>query len=62
MKSKEFQIKPFLMKAQSYIALVVLFIIGSLVCVRNGRNVFLSVTNIMNLLGAWAETAYWPSA
>lgn len=56
MKSKEFQIKPFLMKAQSYIALVVLFIIGSLVCVRNGRNVFLSVTNIMNLLRAVSET------
>ncbi len=56
MKSKEFQIKPFLMKAQSYIALVVLFIIGSLVCVRNGRNMFLSVTNIMNLLRAVSET------
>ena len=56
MKSKEFQIKPFLMKAQSYIALVVLFIIGSLVCVRNGRNMFLSVTNIMNLLRAVSGT------
>ena len=56
MKSKEFQLKPFLMRAQSYIALVVLFIIGSLVCVRNGRNMFLSVTNIMNLLRAVSET------
>ena len=56
MKSREFQLKPFLLKAQSYIALVVLFIIGSLVCVRNGRNMFLSVTNIMNLLRAVSET------
>ena len=41
---------------QSYIALVVIFIIGSLICVKNGRNTFLSVTNLMNLLRAVSET------
>ena len=53
---KKFHPKEFLMRSQSYIALIALFIIGSLVCVRNGRNMFLSVTNIMNLLRAVSET------
>ena len=53
---KKFHPKEFLLRSQSYIALIALFIIGSLVCVRNGRNMFLSVTNIMNLLRAVSET------
>ena len=53
---KKFNPKEFLLKSQSYIALIALFIIGSLVCVRNGRNMFLSVTNLMNLLRAVSET------
>lgn len=53
---KDFDFKEFFLKSQSYIALVALFIIGSLICVRNGRNMFLSVTNIMNLLRAVSET------
>ena len=53
---KKFHPKEFFLRSQSYIALIALFIIGSLVCVRNGRNMFLSVTNIMNLLRAVSET------
>lgn len=54
--AKKPTLKEFVLKSQSYIALVALFIIGSITCVRNGRNMFLSVTNIMNLLRAVSET------
>ena len=33
-----------------------IFIIGTLICVKNGRNLFLSLTNFMNLLRAVSET------
>ena len=53
---KPHKLKEFVLRSQSYIALVALFIIGSITCIRNGRNMFLSVTNIMNLLRAVSET------
>ncbi len=40
---------------QSYIALVVIFIIASIICVRNGENIFLDMRNIMNVLRAVSE-------
>ena len=40
---------------QSYIALIAIFIIASLICVKNGRNLFLDVRNLMNVLRAVSE-------
>ena len=57
MKEKtSFNMRETIQRFQSYIALVVIFIIGSIICVKNGRNTFLSVTNLMNLLRAVSET------
>lgn len=56
LEKKKFDLKEFLLNFQSYIALIALFVIGSVVCVRSGRNLFLSVNNIMNLLRAVSET------
>ncbi|NLL53522.1 MAG: ABC transporter permease [Clostridiales bacterium] len=55
-RKKTFSVKEFLLNSQSYIALVAIFIIGTLICVKNGRNLFLSLTNFMNLLRAVSET------
>ena len=40
---------------QSYIALIAIFIIASIICVKNGRNLFLDVRNLMNVLRAVSE-------
>ena len=56
LKSESLNLRETIQRFQSYIALVVIFIIGSLICVKNGRNTFLSVTNLMNLLRAVSET------
>lgn len=40
---------------QSYIALIAIFIIASLICTKNGRNLFLDVRNLMNVLRAVSE-------
>ncbi len=45
-----------LKKMQSVIALVVILIVASFACIRNGKNLFLDVTNIMNVLRAVSET------
>ena len=55
-KSESLNMRETIQRFQSYIALVVIFIIGSIICVKNGRNTFLSITNIMNLLRAVSET------
>jgi ribose transport system permease protein len=42
-------------KFQSYIALVVIFAVASIICRKNGRNTFLDVRNLMNVLRAVSE-------
>ncbi len=44
-----------LKRSQSYIALVAIFILASVISVKNGRNLFLSVPNMMNVLRAVSE-------
>ena len=46
----------FLKQFQSYIALIVIVIVASLISIKDGENVFLSVPNIMNVLRAVSET------
>lgn len=41
---------------QSYIALVVIFVIASIISVRDGENLFLDLRNLMNVLRAVSET------
>ncbi|MDO4549159.1 MAG: ABC transporter permease, partial [Clostridia bacterium] len=50
-----FDAKQFVKQFQSYIALIAIFIIGSCICVKNGRNLFLDVRNLMNVLRAVSE-------
>lgn len=45
-----------LKKMQSIIALIIIFLVASIVCVKNGKNVFLDLRNIMNVLRAVSET------
>lgn len=44
-----------LKRFQSYIALVAIFILASLICTKNGRNMFLDVRNFMNVFRAVSE-------
>ena len=46
----------FLKQFQSYIALIVIIAVASLISVKDGENIFLSVPNIMNVLRAVSET------
>ena len=46
----------FLKQFQSYISLIVIVIVASLISIKDGENVFLSVPNIMNVLRAVSET------
>ena len=46
----------FLKQFQSYIALIVIIVVASLISVKDGENIFLSVPNIMNVLRAVSET------
>ena len=55
LKDKQFDWKAFLKSSQSYIALVAIFVIASLICVKNGKNTFLSTRNLMNVLRAVSE-------
>lgn len=51
-----FNWKRFLKQFQSYIALIAIFAIASVICVNNkGRNTFLDVNNFMNVLRAVSE-------
>lgn len=45
----------FVKRFQSYIALIVLFITASIICRKNGRNTFLDVRNLMNVMRAVSE-------
>lgn len=47
--------KQLLSQATSLIGLVVIFIVASLICVRNGKNLFLSPVNLANVVRAIAE-------
>lgn len=40
---------------QSYIALIVIFVVATLISVKDGENIFLSVRNLMNVLRAVSE-------
>lgn len=51
-KKKVFE---FLKQFQSVLGLVILLIIASFVCIKNGNNMFLDVRNIMNVLRAVSE-------
>lgn len=48
--------KDVLKKMQSVIALVIIFIVATIVNFRDGQNVFLDIRNIMNILRAVSET------
>lgn len=52
---REFDWKAFLKSSQSYIALIAIFVIASLISVKNGKNVFLTTRNLMNLLRSVSE-------
>lgn len=41
---------------QSYIALIIIFIVGTAINVRNGQNIFLDVRNLMNVMRSISET------
>lgn len=52
---KDFKIIPFLKKFQSYVGLILIFCIASIVCVKDGENLFLDINNLMNVLRAVSE-------
>lgn len=54
-KEQRAKTRAFLLRFQSYIALITLFVIASLISVKNGRNMFLDVRNFMNVLRAVSE-------
>lgn len=41
---------------QSYIALIIIFTVGSIINVKNGTNIFLDVRNLMNVMRSISET------
>jgi ribose transport system permease protein len=49
------QVLDFLRNAQSYLGLLVVVIVASLICTRNGRNLFLSSVNIANVVRSVSE-------
>lgn len=55
LKEKQFDWKAFMKASQSYIALIAIFVLASLICVKNGKNTFLSARNLMNVLRAVSE-------
>lgn len=54
-EAERFDLKRFVMQFQSYIALIAIFVIGSVICVKNDRNLFLDMRNMMNILRAVSE-------
>lgn len=52
---KDFKVVPFLKRFQSYLGLILIFIIASFVCVKDGKNLFLDINNLMNVLRAVSE-------
>ena len=55
-KLKIQKIEGFLKQFQSYIALIIIVVVATLINIKDGENVFLSVPNIMNVLRAVSET------
>lgn len=55
LQTKQFDWKAFMKASQSYIALIAIFVLASLICVKNGKNTFLSTRNLMNVLRAVSE-------
>lgn len=55
LREKDFDWKDFLKNSQSYIALVAIFIVASLVTIKNGKSDFLSLRNLMNMLRSISE-------
>ena len=49
------QTKVLIKKMQSVIALILIFIVASVICVQDGKNVFLDARNLMNVLRAVSE-------
>lgn len=49
------RIKQIAKQFQSYIALIVIFVVATLISVKDGENVFLSLRNLMNVLRAVSE-------
>ena len=47
--------KAMLKQMQSIIALVIIFVIASIICVKDGKNNFLDIRNLMNVLRAVSE-------
>ena len=55
-KLKIQKIESFLKQFQSYIALIIIVVVATLINIKDGENVFLSVPNLMNVLRAVSET------
>ena len=49
------KMKAMLKQMQSVIALVIIFVVASVVCVKDGKNNFLDLRNLMNVLRAVSE-------
>ncbi|MCL1854997.1 MAG: ABC transporter permease [Clostridia bacterium] len=49
------QVLRFIRKSQSYLGLLAVVIVASLICTRNGRNLFLSPVNIANVVRSVSE-------
>ena len=47
--------KAVLKQMQSVIALVIIFVVASIICVKDGKNTFLDIRNLMNVLRAVSE-------
>ncbi len=53
--SKRLDLMDMLKKSQSVLGLIVIFVVASLISVRNGNNLFLSPTNLANIIRAISE-------
>ena len=57
-KLKIQKIESFLKQFQSYIALIIIVVVATLINIKDGENVFLSVPNLMNVLRAVSDGYY----
>lgn len=55
LKKYDVKLLPFLKQFQSYIGLIIIIIVASFVCIKDGDNLFLDINNIMNVLRAISE-------
>ena len=49
------KMKAMIKQMQSVIALVIIFVVASTICIKDGRNNFLDIRNLMNVLRAVSE-------